>query len=180
MEGEDASHSRWAPQPLSGSNNRVPRRGHFADARAELSVRKHSATMDVLSGQVPFGIVGMAPVLPQIRAGKLKALAVLNKARVRWLPDVPAVAESPVMSEFEMLHWMGVQVQAQTSPDIIRRGAISSGFSAARLLRGRSPPKRRRPRKFRGSAFSLDLFTIIIAVAKVLGFESLQIIRTSP
>jgi tripartite-type tricarboxylate transporter receptor subunit TctC len=53
------------------------------------------ATMDVLSGQVPFGIVGMAPVLPQIRAGKLKALAVMNKARVRWLPDVPAVAESP-------------------------------------------------------------------------------------
>jgi tripartite-type tricarboxylate transporter receptor subunit TctC len=79
------------------------------------------ATMDVLSGQVPFGIVGMAPVLPQIRAGKLKALAVMNKARVRWLPDVPAVAESPGMSEFEMLHWMGVQVQAQTSPDIIRR-----------------------------------------------------------
>jgi tripartite-type tricarboxylate transporter receptor subunit TctC len=79
------------------------------------------ATMDVLSGQVPFGIVGMAPVLPQIRAGKLKALAVMNKARVRWLPDVPAVAESPGMNEFEMLHWMGVQVQAQTSPDIIRR-----------------------------------------------------------
>jgi len=59
--------------------------------------------------------------MPHIRAGKLKALAVMNKARVRWLPDVPAVAESPGMSEFEMLHWMGVQVQAQTSPDIIRR-----------------------------------------------------------
>jgi tripartite-type tricarboxylate transporter receptor subunit TctC len=77
--------------------------------------------MDVLSGQVPFGIAGMAPVLPQIKVGKLKALAVMNKTRVRWLPDVPAVAESPGMSEFEMLHWMGVQVQAQTSPDIITR-----------------------------------------------------------
>jgi tripartite-type tricarboxylate transporter receptor subunit TctC len=79
------------------------------------------AAIDVLSGQVPFGIVGMAPVLPQINAGKLKALAVMTKTRVRWLPDVPAVAESPGMSEFEILHWMGVQVQAKTSLDIIRR-----------------------------------------------------------
>src|SRR5207302_6186346 len=47
------------------------------------------ATIDVLSGQVPFGIVGMAPVLPHISAGKLKALAVMSKTRVRWLPDVP-------------------------------------------------------------------------------------------
>jgi tripartite-type tricarboxylate transporter receptor subunit TctC len=78
------------------------------------------ATMDVLSGQVPFGIVGMAPVLPQISAEKLKALAVMNKTRVRWLPDVPAVAESPGMHDFEILHWMGVQVQAKTPPDIVR------------------------------------------------------------
>jgi hypothetical protein len=41
MEGEDVSHSRWAPQPLSGSNNRIHGREHFADARAELSIRKH-------------------------------------------------------------------------------------------------------------------------------------------
>lgn len=62
----------------------------------------------------------MAPVLPQISADKLKALAVMNKTRVRWLPDVPAVAESPGMHDFEILHWMGVQVQAKTPPDIVR------------------------------------------------------------
>jgi tripartite-type tricarboxylate transporter receptor subunit TctC len=63
----------------------------------------------------------MASVLPQINAGKLKALAVMNKTRVRWLPNVPTVAESPGMSDFEILHWMGVQVQARTPSDIIRR-----------------------------------------------------------
>jgi tripartite-type tricarboxylate transporter receptor subunit TctC len=79
------------------------------------------ATLDVLSGQVPFGIVGMAPVLAHITAGKLKALAVMSKARVRWLPDVPAVSESPGMDEFDITHWMGVQVQGKTPPEIIQR-----------------------------------------------------------
>jgi tripartite-type tricarboxylate transporter receptor subunit TctC len=79
------------------------------------------ATIDVLSGQVSFGIVGMAPVLPHIAAGKLKALAVMSKARVRWLPDVPTVSETPGMSEFEVTHWMGVQVQGKTPVEIIQR-----------------------------------------------------------
>jgi tripartite-type tricarboxylate transporter receptor subunit TctC len=79
------------------------------------------ATIDVLSGQVPFGIVGMAPVLQHISAGKLKALAVMSKARVRWLPDVPTVSESPGMSEFEITHWMGVQAQGKTPRVIIER-----------------------------------------------------------
>ena len=70
---------------------------------------------------MPFKIVGMAPVLAHITAGKLKALAVISKARVRWLPDVPAVSKSPGMDEFDITHWMGVQVQGKTPAEIIQR-----------------------------------------------------------
>jgi len=79
------------------------------------------ATNDVLGGQIPFAIVGMAPVLPHIRQGKLVPVAVTTRERVQWAKDVPAVAETPGMGGFEVSHWMGVLVPAQTPPDIVQR-----------------------------------------------------------
>ncbi len=78
-------------------------------------------TIDVLGGQIPFGIVGMAPVLTHIKAGKLRAVAVLTKKRVSWLPDVQTVSESPGLKDVEVSHWMGVQVSAKTPADVIKR-----------------------------------------------------------
>jgi tripartite-type tricarboxylate transporter receptor subunit TctC len=79
------------------------------------------ATTDVLGGQIPFVIVGMAPVLPHIKAGKLVPVAVTTRQRVMWARDVATVAETPGMAGFEVSHWMGILVPAQTPPDIVAR-----------------------------------------------------------
>jgi tripartite-type tricarboxylate transporter receptor subunit TctC len=79
------------------------------------------ATTDVLGGQIPFAIVGMAPVLPHIRQGKLVPVAVTTKDRVQWAKDVATVAETPGMKDFEVSHWMGVLVPAKTPPEIVDR-----------------------------------------------------------
>ena len=79
------------------------------------------ATNDVLGGQIPFAIVGMAPVLPHIRQGKLVPVAITTRERVLWAKEVPVVAETPGMSGFEVSHWMGVLVPARTPPEIVQR-----------------------------------------------------------
>ena len=79
------------------------------------------ATTDILGGQIPFAIVGMAPVLPHIRQGKLVPVAVTTKERVQWAADVPTVAETPGMAGFEVSHWMGILVPGKTPPDVIAK-----------------------------------------------------------
>ena len=79
------------------------------------------ATTDVLGGQIPLAIVGMAPVLPHIRQGRLVPVAVTTRERVQWAKDVPTVAETPGMAGFEVSHWMGVFVPAKTPPEVVDR-----------------------------------------------------------
>lgn len=86
------------------------------------------ATTAVLGGEIPFAIVGMAPVLPHIKAGKLVPVAVTTKSRVNWAADIPTVAESAGMAGFEVSHWMGVFVPAATPPAIVAQ--LQSEFAA--------------------------------------------------
>lgn len=51
------------------------------------------AVADVAGGQIPLAILGSAPVMPQIKAGVLKAYAVTTPYRLDSLPDVPTVEE---------------------------------------------------------------------------------------
>ncbi len=78
------------------------------------------AILDILGGQVKLGMVGMAPALPHIKAGKLKALAVTGKSRANVLPDVPTVAESGFPG-FETGQWQGIAAPAGTPPAVIVR-----------------------------------------------------------
>ena len=79
------------------------------------------ATNDVLGGTIPLAIVGMAPVLPHIRSGKLVPIAVLTPERVSFAKDVPTVAESPGMKGYEVSHWMGVFMPARTPRERVER-----------------------------------------------------------
>ena len=90
------------------------------------------ATNDVVAGHIPLAIVGMAPVLPFIRDGKLLAIAVTSPERVTWAKDVPAVAEAPGMAGFAASHWMGVMVPGRTPPDIVQR--LQADFAAVLAL----------------------------------------------
>jgi len=78
------------------------------------------AIADVANGQVKLGVLGMAPSLPHIKAGKLVPLAVTGGKRAPLLPDVPTVAEAAVPG-FETVQWQGIAAPAGTPPEIIKR-----------------------------------------------------------
>jgi len=78
------------------------------------------AVSDLLGGQVQMGIFDVPIVLPHVRSGKLKALAVTTGKRVPTLPDVPTTAEvgySKVISD----NWYGLVVPAATPADVVKR-----------------------------------------------------------
>jgi tripartite-type tricarboxylate transporter receptor subunit TctC len=78
------------------------------------------AINDLLAGQVPMFFAGLPPALPQIKAGKLRALAVTTTARWASLPEVPTLAESGLPG-FDIENWQGVFVPAGTPPEIVGR-----------------------------------------------------------
>jgi tripartite-type tricarboxylate transporter receptor subunit TctC len=78
------------------------------------------AIVDVVAGQVKIGMLGMAPALPHIKAGKLKAIAVTGRERAPALPEVPTVAESGFPG-FEVAQWQGLVAPAGTPPAVVAR-----------------------------------------------------------
>ncbi|MES3002629.1 MAG: tripartite tricarboxylate transporter substrate binding protein [Pseudomonadota bacterium] len=75
---------------------------------------------DLVGGQVELAILDVAVVLPQIRAGKLKALAVSSTKRFEGLPDVPTFAEAGVPG-YEASGWLGLMAPAGTPPATVSR-----------------------------------------------------------
>lgn len=78
------------------------------------------AITDLLSGQVQLGIIGIAPALPHVRTGRLKALAVTGQKRSLVLPDVPTVREQGLPG-FESFNWFGLLAPAGTPQRIVER-----------------------------------------------------------
>jgi len=76
------------------------------------------AVIDVMGGSVPIGILGLSAVIPHIRAGKLKALAITDSTRSSLLPDVPTVAEA-LLPGFEAVQWFGIVAPAGTPAPIV-------------------------------------------------------------
>jgi tripartite-type tricarboxylate transporter receptor subunit TctC len=78
------------------------------------------AMQDLLSGQIPLMFLDLAAGAPQIRAGKLKALAVASDKRIVALPDLPTVGESGLPG-FEAWAWQALAVPAGTPKDVVAR-----------------------------------------------------------
>jgi len=78
------------------------------------------ALQDLIGGQVQLMFDNLPPSLPQIKAGKLRALAVTSATRAPALPDTPTVAESGLPG-FEASSWFGVLAPAGTSPAIVAK-----------------------------------------------------------
>jgi tripartite-type tricarboxylate transporter receptor subunit TctC len=76
------------------------------------------AVADVMGGQVEIIMTGVPAVLQQVKAGKLRALAVSSKARVASMPDLPTIAASGV-PDFEAIQWYGLVAPARTPPAVI-------------------------------------------------------------
>ena len=75
---------------------------------------------DLMGGQIQMTIGSAAPTLPQVKAGKLRALAVTSKDRSIVLPDVPTIAESGVPA-YEVTQWFGILAPHGTPTAIVAR-----------------------------------------------------------
>jgi len=73
--------------------------------------------VDIIGNQLPIGAATIAATLPQIKAGRLKAIAITSNIRSSVLPDVPTVAEAG-MPGFDVSAWNGLLAPAGT-PDAI-------------------------------------------------------------
>ncbi len=75
---------------------------------------------DLLGGQITMSFDTVTPVLPHIKAGKLRALAVTTAKRSSALPDVPTLDEAGLKG-FNIGTWFGVLAPAATPKDIVAR-----------------------------------------------------------
>lgn len=85
------------------------------------------AQLALLSGQVDFNFDNLATAAPNIKSGKLKALAVTTAKRSPALPEVPPVADT--LKGFEIDTWWGLVAPAGTPKDVIAR--YNQAFVAA-------------------------------------------------
>ena len=85
------------------------------------------AQLALVSGQVDFNIDNLASAAANIKAGKLKALAVTTAKRSPMLPGVPAMAET--LKGFEVDTWWGLVAPAGTPKDVIDK--LNAAFTAA-------------------------------------------------
>ena len=83
--------------------------------------RGSSPLMNALvAGEVPFSVDTLVVAAPQIRAGRIKAIAVTAARRTSLLPDVPTVAESGYPG-FDVSAWSALSAPAATPEAVIRR-----------------------------------------------------------
>jgi tripartite-type tricarboxylate transporter receptor subunit TctC len=75
---------------------------------------------DLLGGQTQATFTGATPLMPHIKQGKLRPLAVGSAKRIAALPDVPTVAEAGVPG-FETSQWYGILAPAGTPDAIVRK-----------------------------------------------------------
>ncbi|WP_028605340.1 Bug family tripartite tricarboxylate transporter substrate binding protein [Ottowia thiooxydans] len=85
------------------------------------------AQLALLSGQVDFNIDNLAAASSNIKAGKLKPLAVTTAKRSPLLPGVPAIAET--LKGFEVETWWGLVAPAGTPKDVIDK--LNAAFTTA-------------------------------------------------
>ncbi|MEJ8835044.1 tripartite tricarboxylate transporter substrate binding protein [Ramlibacter sp. AN1133] len=78
------------------------------------------AMTDLVGGQVLMAAETVPAALQQIKAGKLRALAVTTPQRISMLPDVPTVTESG-WKDFEVVSTFGVMAPAGTPPEVLAK-----------------------------------------------------------
>ena len=74
---------------------------------------------DLIAGQVGLTIASAVPLAPQVRAGKLRGMAVTAPKRSPSFPDLPAIAET--VPGYEVVNWFGIIAPAGTSSAIVGR-----------------------------------------------------------
>ncbi len=79
-----------------------------------------AAVTDLVGGQVPAALTGQSPMIPYVRSGRIRALAVTSKSRSAALPSVPTLAEAGVAG-IDLFEWIFMLAPANTPKEIISR-----------------------------------------------------------
>jgi tripartite-type tricarboxylate transporter receptor subunit TctC len=127
---ELVAYTRANPQKVNYASAAVASLGHLAGELLNSSAGIHmqhvpykgsgQAVIDLLAGQVQIMFSGMSSVMPHIKAGKLRPLAVTGAQRSPATPDVPTIAEAGYPG-FEASAWYGVLAPAGTPKAIVAR-----------------------------------------------------------
>jgi tripartite-type tricarboxylate transporter receptor subunit TctC len=127
---ELVAYAKARPGQLSFASSGTGATGHLAGEmfklRAGLDIvhvpyRGGAPAMaDVIAGRVAMQFEVLTQLLPQVRGGQLRALAVTSAERLPTLPDIPTVAEQGFPG-FESRTWFGLLAPAGTPPAIVRR-----------------------------------------------------------
>ena len=107
--------------------------------------------VDLLAGRTQASSAGLPALGAQIRAGKLRAIAVGTQQRIAALPDVPTVAEMG-FKDFETSQWYGILAPAGTPPEIVRKlqeesykalrsNSVTERFATDNAVGGGGPPR---------------------------------------
>ena len=108
---------------------------------------------DVLGGQVPLGVVDVPSAIANVRAGKIRALAVTSKRRISAAPEVPTFEEAGLPG-YEAVGWFGTVAPAGTSSEVINklnseiRGALALPDIRERALAAGAEPYANSPQEF--------------------------------
>lgn len=108
---------------------------------------------DVLGGQVPLGVVDVPSAIANVKAGKIRALAVTSKQRIVAAPEVPTFAEAGLPG-YEAVGWFGTVAPAGTPSEIVNRlnleikTALSSPEVRERALAAGAEPLANSPQEF--------------------------------
>ncbi|PWT82636.1 MAG: MFS transporter [Blastocatellia bacterium] len=122
---------------LASAGNGSP--GHLAGALLRMMVGidlthvpyrgASQAVTDLIGAQVDVAIVTLAASIEQIRAGKLRPIAMTTETRLELLPDLPTVSE--FVPGFEASGWLGIGAPSGTPSEVIARlnGEINAGLA---------------------------------------------------
>jgi tripartite-type tricarboxylate transporter receptor subunit TctC len=112
------------------------------------------ALLDLIGGTMDLMFDNLPSALPQIKAGKLKALAVTSASRSAAVPDLPTIAEAGPVKGFDASSWFGLLAPAGTPAEIVNRlqqetaKALQSAALKERLLSQGAIPGGQTPAEF--------------------------------
>ncbi len=112
------------------------------------------ALLDMVAGNMDVMFDNLPSSMAQIKAGKLKALAVTSAQRSAAMPDIPTIEEAGKLKGFEASSWFGLLAPAGTPPDIVNRiqqetaKALNSPAIKEKLLAQGAIPSGNTPAEF--------------------------------
>jgi tripartite-type tricarboxylate transporter receptor subunit TctC len=145
-----ADYIKWARANPKSSVYGIPAAGsalHFAGMLLQRAAKFEFNSVpyrggapllqDLLGGQIPVSFNVLGEVLPSIKSGKLRSLAITSAKRSPFLPDTPTMTEQG-FADIALQEWLGWFVPAKTPSEIVRRlnTEVRSGLQAPDLVEG--------------------------------------------